>query len=152
MQRIIKMQLPGLRKNFSELSLTGKIIYVGSVISAVIGGVLALWQTVVYAGERFDNRVLYLINDNAYTAVVEQVENKLDNIEKQNRNFYIMNQISIKQIELRTIENEIRNITRNSTSLTSLEQTEIQQLRDDRNRIQSEIRSLKNSLSDIDSI
>lgn len=142
-------RLPLAKVPYKDMTTIGKVKYGFTFLSAVIGVIFGLWQGTVFAGERANLYVKEVVYEEAYAAVSAPVESKLSEVQKQNQVYYLMNQMQGKQLELRAIESEIRDITRAVDTLSPTTQAEIQQLRDDRIRVQRDIHQLQNNLSNI---
>lgn len=138
-------KLPLSNQSFSEMTTMRKVKYIGSWLGAVVGGILATWQLTVFAGERVDTHVVELINENAYSAVEVQVEKELTSYQKQQQFYYLGNQKTILGLELRQIDAEVSSITRGKSAneLSAADQARLNQLRDDRRRVQELITQLE---------
>jgi hypothetical protein len=137
-------KLPLLNKPFNEQPFIMKFGYITSMTTAIIAILTAFVHFGAYASEKLDGRVLKLVNEHAYEAVLVKVSGELNKIQESFERSRLTQQIGMDRMELRFIKGEIKDITRNAgDSLDASQQAEVDQLRDDRKILLEEIKELR---------
>lgn len=134
--------------HFTKLTSLAKVVYIATVIATLGGGFAAIVQVSAYASDKFEDKVVDIIYDHAYDAVNLQIAGELKDMRISAEQSSISQQISMGRMEIRFIQSEIMDITRNApdTGLSIGDQNTIIQLNDDRNSIKAEIKQLEKEL------
>lgn len=139
------MKLPFEGKTpFSEKTVIGKVVYVAGVISAVLGAVLVTWETSAFASDRFQAAVTDIVHDHAITS--QELMPMFQQMQTVQNMHFVQNQIGIKSLELRSIENELSRAVQDQTSLTPQQTIYIDGLKEDRTRVKDQLSALEQQL------